>query len=199
MRVIEFADQSELTFRQRWGSYLAIFVVVAGVLAGFLYRSNIVNATFPFVKPEVGITARYPANWLLEEGPTPIVFRATDPSASPFKTTLQVQLVPTGPGTTAAYILNQLDMDRSARLPAYRSLDRQPVVLTGAQRGTQMIYAYAAVGANPFLQDEPVTVRAIDLVVLRPGQAIVISYQADAASFEKNRHYFDDFLRSLSF
>lgn len=198
-RITESRGGSGLTFRQRWATYLTLAVAMLGILAGVLYRANTIGATYPFINREVGITARYPARWLLEESPPDFVLRARDPGALPFKTTLQVTLVPTGAGARPADILNLLDMDRASRLPAYRSLGRVPITLVGGGRGQQMTYAFAYVEPNPFLQTEPVTVRAVDIVVLRPGQAVVISYQAAAAEFERQRHYFDDFLRTLAY
>jgi hypothetical protein len=62
-----------------------------------------------------------------------------------------------------------------------------------------MLYAYAASEANPILQSIPIVVRAIDVVVLRSSQAVIITYRADAESFERNRHYFEAFLRALEF
>jgi hypothetical protein len=196
IRIVE--DRPELTLRQRWNSYLAILIAVVGVILGFVYRANIVDATYPFINRQVGITARYPARWLLEERDSRVVFRAVDPTARPFKTALQITLIPIGEGATAAGILNLLNMDRAARLPAYRSFIPEDADV-GGQRGTQMFYAYASVGADPFLDDLPITVRAIDIVLLRPGQAVVITYEDDANAFERNRHYFEAFLRSIAF
>jgi hypothetical protein len=190
--------EPDLTFNQRWNSYLAIAIALGGVIFGFFYRANVINATFPFINREAGITARYPANWLLTENPGAVVFRAEDPTARPFKTAIQITLLPIGAGAQAADILNLLNMDRAARLPAYRSFVPEDSAL-GTSRATQMRYAYASVGTDPFLQVEPVTVRALDIVVLRPGQAIVITYEAAVDRFEEKRGYFDAFLRSLSF
>ncbi len=188
-----------LTLRQRLANYLVIGAALLAIGYGFIYRDNILSATFPFVNREAGITARYPARWLLEEGGARFVLRAQDPAALPFKTTIQLQLIPIGDGARPADILDLLDIDRAARLPAYRSLSRSPANLPGGQRGQQMIYAYAYIDPNPFLQAEPITVRALDLVILRTGQAVVITYEAKADVFEAYKHYFDAFLRSLTF
>jgi len=190
--------RTPLTFRQRWASYLAILVAVLGLAAGFVYRSNVINATYLYDNPQVGIAARYPARWLLEENDRDVVFRARDTIELPFKTTLQIRLIPTGEGARAGDILNLLDMDRAARLTGYRSLERLPLTLPDGRRGTLMYYAYAFVGTDPFLQNQPITVRAEDVVLLRTGQAVVITFESAADTFEANRHYFDSFLASLS-
>lgn len=193
------SDDTSLSLRQRTANYLVISVALAAVIYGFIYRDNLISATFPFVNREAGISARYPARWLLDESDSRFVLRAQDPAALPFKTTIRLQLIPIGSGARPADILDLLDIDRAARLPAYRSLSRTPTTLPGGQRGQQMIYAYAYIDPNPFLQAEPITVRALDLVVLRTGQAVVITYEAKADVFEKHKHYFDAFLRSLTF
>ena len=40
-------------------------------------------------------------------------------------------------------------------------------------------------------------IRAVDVVVLHSSQAIIITFRSDAESFDRNRHYFDDFLKTL--
>ncbi|PJF36545.1 MAG: hypothetical protein CUN49_04910 [Candidatus Thermofonsia Clade 1 bacterium] len=192
-------ELTPLSLRQRLANYLVILAAFAAVAYGFIYRNSIISATFPFINREAGITARYPARWLLDESDSRFVLRAQDPDTLPFKTAIRLQLIPIGQDARPADILDLLDIDRAARLPAYRSLSRTPTVLPGGQRGQQMIYAYAYIDPNPFLQAEPITVRALDLVVLRTGQAVVITYEAKADVFEKHKHYFESFLRSLTF
>lgn len=199
MTILYDSDRPELTFRQRWASYLTLLVAVGGLLLGVIYRNNTVGATYPFINRQLGISARYPANWLLEEGGDQFVLRARDPAALPFKTTIQMSLLATGQGARPSDVLNLLDLDRARRLAAYRSLSQDTAVLPGGQRGVQMEYAYASVETNPFLQTEPITVRATDIVVLRQNQAVVITFIAESARYEEYRTYFEAFLRTLAF
>lgn len=194
-------DRAELTFRQRWGSYLALALAALSLLTGVLFRANSLGEAATYTNPEAGIEARYPASWLLTEGgeSDDFVFRAQNSAARPFKTLLQVRLIPTGSGVRPGDVLNLLDLDRAGHLAAYRSLQRSPATLPDGRRGTQMTYSYAYIDPDPFLQAEPVTVRAIDVVVLRPAQAVVITFESDAAVFEENAAHFDAFLRSLVF
>ncbi|MCC7447286.1 MAG: hypothetical protein IT324_07725 [Anaerolineae bacterium] len=192
-------DRLELNFRQRWASYLTIAVAIAGLLGGLLLRNNMTNATVRFENKQSGIAVRYPVDWLLEQGQDDFVIRVQDPAATPFKTTLQISLQPIGEGARVAYILDLLNIDRAATLSAYRPLEIVPITLPNGSgiQGTQMTYAYVATESNPFLQTVPIVVRAIDVVVIRSSQAIIVTYQADAQSFERNRHYFDTLLRTL--
>lgn len=196
--MIEIIDERlELNFRQRWASYLTIAVAIAGVLGGLLLRANMVNATVRFENTQTGIAVRYPVDWLLEQGQDDFVIRVQDPAATPFKTTLQIALQPIGEGARVAYILDLLNINRAATLSAYRPLEIVPIMLPSGIQGTQMTYAYVATESNPFLQTVPIVVRAIDVVVIRSSQAVIITYETDAQSFERNRHYFDTFLRTL--
>jgi hypothetical protein len=194
-------ERPALNFRQRWGSYLAIAFAALAVLAGALFRANSLGAVATYTNPEAGIEARYPAAWLLTEGGEggEFVFRAQDSGARPYKTLLQLRLIPTGPGVRPGDVLNLLDLDRAGHLAAYRSLMRSPVSLPDGRRGTRMTYSYAYINPDPFLQAEPVTVRAVDVVVLRPAQAVVITFESDAAVFEENVVHFEAFLNSLVF
>lgn len=193
-------QSTELNFRQRWASYLTIAVAVAGLLGGVLLRSSIVNATVRFENKQAGIAVRYPVNWLLDENREDFVLRLQDPAAIPFKTTLQISIVPIGQGARSALdILNPLNISRATSLPSYRTLEISPITLPNGAQATQMLYAYAASETNPILQSIPIVVRAVDVVVLRGSQAIVVTYRADTDSFERNQHYFDAFLRTLEF
>jgi hypothetical protein len=193
-------QSAELNFRQRWASYLTIAVAVVGLLGGVLLRSSIIDATVRFENKQAGIAVRYPVNWLLDENREDFVLRVEDPAATPFKTMLQISIVPIGQGARSALdILNPLNISRATSLPSYRTLEISPIRLPNGTSATQMLYAYAASEANPILQSIPIVVRAIDVVVLRSSQAVIITYRADAESFERNQHYFEAFLRSLEF
>ena len=192
-----FAESTELNFRQRWASYLTIFVAVIGLAGGIALRSRSLNATDRFENRQEGLAANYPSNWLLEEGAGDFVFRVQDPAALPFKTTLQISLLTVGPGARTADIPDLLNMTRAASLPAYRPLAITPTTLPNGTQGIQMEYAYVATETNPFLQTVPIVVHALDVIVLRSNQAVVITYRADSQSFDSNRHFFDSFLRTL--
>ena len=192
----------ELNFRQRWASYLTLLAALVGVLGGALLHNQALNATQVFENKEAGISARYPTNWLLQEGKTvggalDFVFRAQDPSALPFKTTLQVSLIPVGPQARASDIPDLLNMSRATAYAAYRPLSIVPVALTNDIHGIQMTYAYVSTETNQFLQSVPIAVEAQDVIVLHSSRAVIITYQADSQTFDGNHHYFDNFLTSL--
>ena len=193
------ADPGELNFRQRWASYLTIFTAIVALLLGYALRSRNLEATQRFENKQAGISVRYPVNWLLDQGRGTIVVRAQDPAALPFKTTLEISLLPVGPDARTADIPNLLNTSRATTVSTYRTLAITPTTLPNGQQGIQMNYAYVASEDNPFIQTVPIVVQATDVIVLRSNQAIIITYRADAQSFERNQHYFQNFLRSLEF
>lgn len=185
--------------RQRLATYLVIAITAAALGAGALLRVSVEDATFPFIDQTTGITARYPANWLIERGSAraEYVMRAQDPAALPFKTTLAIAVLPIGPDATVYDVTEYLTVKRAASLSSYRSLDIMPTRLPNGTPATQMRYAYAASENNPSLKSLPIAVSATDVIVLTKGQAIIISYLADVGSFDHNQHYFAAFLRRL--
>jgi hypothetical protein len=201
-------ERFEANTRQRWGSYLAIIASLALIAAGFALRSRDLNATQRVESTADGIAARYPAGWLVEVNDTvgqpgaarvrDFVFRIQDPAALPFKTTLQVSLLPVGPDATIADIPDQINLTRANGFNSYRVLQIQTVRF-GERPAISLEYAYVEQEANPFLQSLPVVVRGIDVITVRSSQAILITFRAESQSFERNRPYFDTFLRSLSF
>src|SRR5262249_40536896 len=141
---------------------------------------------------------RYPARWLLEENQGGVVFRVVDPAAIPYKTAIEISMLPVGPGARSALdVLNPLNITRAISYPAYSTLEIVPVVLPNGKQATQRTSAYPNVQPTPGLQTAPIMVRAVDVVLIHSSQAIIITFRSDSASFDRNRHYFDDFLRTL--
>ncbi len=193
---------AELNFHQRWASYLTILAALVGLVGGAFLHSRNLNATQLFENKEAGISAQYPTNWLLQQGKTSggaldYVFRAQDPSGIPFKTTLQVSLIPVGPQARAADIPDLLNMTRATAYAAYRPLAIVPVALSKDVQGIQMTYAFVSSETNQFLQSVPIVVEAEDVIVLHSSRAVIITYKADSQSFDRDHHYFDSFLTSL--
>ncbi|HVO41197.1 MAG TPA: hypothetical protein VMT34_01180 [Aggregatilineales bacterium] len=201
--MIEIAatESAELNFRQRWATYLTLMTALLGLLLGVLLRARVINATDFYQNSQNGISARYPASWLLTQADLgeDLVFRVEDLSAVPFKTTMQLALRASGPDERANDVRDRLNISRSSQFVAYRALDTSPVTLVDGSPALRMNYAYVADEPNPFLQSVPVVVRGVDIIVLRNRQVLIISYRADSASFDTYYHYFDAFLRSLQF
>jgi len=95
--IMDTSGQIPLTFNQRWNSTLAIVLAAAVLMVGLTLRANALNTTQTFEDLETGVRARVPAGWLLDMQSTEYVFRAQDPAARPFKTMLQVSVLPWDP------------------------------------------------------------------------------------------------------
>jgi hypothetical protein len=90
-------------------------------------------------------------------------------------------------------------MNRAPTLDGYRILSREPFVLPDESNATAMSYAFVATEANPFLESIPVVVEGLDILTIRRGQAIVITFLSDAGNYDQNYVMFEQFLRNLRF
>jgi hypothetical protein len=189
---------TEITPAQRWGSYLCVLLTVGLVAAGVNLRGSVVNATRRFDSPEVGISVRYPASWLIDQTSTQYVFRVQDPAAIPFKTSITVSIIARGENSSAEEVLRDRSLKRSSQVAPYRSLGIETIRLRDGTEARQQTYAYAEVEKNPFLRSEPIIVRAVDVVVMRGRQAIIITFEADSLSFEQDMRFFEAFLATLT-
>lgn len=177
----------------RYGSLLTVLVTAAVLTLGLLLRQSELASTLPFADRTAGIQTRYPAGWLLDtEGD--YVMQVRDPAARPFKTTYQIQVVPSGPQTSVRNVLDNLTLQRSSELAAYRVLSVQAV----SERVTRMDFAFVDTDPNPFLQRLPVVVLGTDLVVLEGDRAIVITLLASKDSYNSEFPRFQRFFTALS-
>lgn len=200
MAVIEFgAVQDELTQRQRWSHYFAVIFGVISFVVGVNLRDSALNATTLYTNSQAGITAEYPQNWLIDESPPTYIFRVRDPSQAGFKTTFQVAVSPVSASTSARNILDALSMNRAPTLDGYRILSREPFALPDESAATAMSYTFVATETNPFLESIPVVVEGLDILTIRRGQAITITFLSDTGSYDQNYAIFEQFLRNLRF
>ena len=186
-----------LTFRQRWNGYLIIGALALALLLGLTLRSNTLNATQTFENLEAGIRAQIPQGWLVDSGGADYVFRAEDPDALPFKTLLQVSILPVGPDATPGNILYLIDMQRPNTLPAYRFISRSQITLRDGSPAIRRTYAYTQDERNPALESLPIVVEGVDVIVLRRSQAVIVTYREERSAFDGNYYRFENLLRTL--
>lgn len=199
MTLVEITGRDEIfTRQQRWAHLLTIIVAGILFLVGLNLRANILNATTPYSNVQAGIRARYPANWLLDESGD-YVFRVRDMTRVGFKTTIRVEARPIGPGTTARSIFDALNTDRPQTLPAYRAFPWEEYILPDETAAVAMSYTFVAVETNPFLESLPIVALGLDILAIKGGQAIIITFRSDAGTFEKDIAIFNRFLESLEF
>jgi hypothetical protein len=193
----EFIETSApLSFTQRWNTYLALALAAAVLFVGLTLRSNTLSATQTFENLEAGVRAQVPNGWLLDTESDEYVFRAQDPNALPFKTTLQVSVLTIGTDATPNLVLDLLNLERAPRLSNYTEISRRDETLRG-DPAKRMIYTYVDYERNPFQASVPVVVEGVDVVVLRRGQAIIITYREESAAFNQNLYRFENLLQTV--
>lgn len=199
MSIIEINERPlELTQRQRWSHYFVFIYALVAVFIGFQIRSATIDATVSYINSQVGIRAFYPQRWLIDTSGD-YVFRVRDLSQLGFKTTLQVDVKPVTLNTSARNLLDSLTLNRANTLSGYKVQSRTPYTLPNGQEATSMLYVYTASGDNPFLATVPTVVEGMDILTIRRGQAIIITFLCDAQTFDDNLPIFTRFLDDLEF
>ncbi len=199
MGFVEITGREQVLIRQqRLGHFLTILLIVLGLLYSLNLRTGVVSSTVPYTDLQAGISVNYPANWLLDTSGD-YVFRVRDMSRTGFKTTLQVTLRPVGPDMTERNVLDSLNITRPISLSTYDIQSVEQIMLTSETPATLMRYTYVDTETNPFLESFPIVVAGEDILTLSGGQAIIITFRADARTFDQDRAIFLQFLRTLEF
>jgi len=199
MELIEITGQEEeFTRRQRWSHALTVIVGVVVLLYGLNMRAGALYATTIYDNAQAGIRANYPQNWLLDESED-YVFRVRDMARIGFKTTILITTQPIGPDMTERNVLDTLNITRPLIMAAYNILSIGDYTLPDGTPATAMNYTYVAVDTNPFLESVPAVVLGQDIITIRGGQAIIITFCADAQTFDQDSAIFNRFLASLEF
>ena len=189
----------ELTQRQRWSHYFALAFGVLGVIIGVNLRDTTLKATTFYQDTRAGIRAFYPQNWLIDTSNSAYIFSVQDISAQGFKTTIRVSTVPIGAETTARNVLEELTLNRSQTLAQYSVFAIGPYPLPDNPDAISMLYAFASGESDPFLSGLPSVVRGLDVLAIKRGQAIVITFLCDARTYDDNVPIFRQFVDELEF
>jgi hypothetical protein len=199
MTVIEIGGGNELSARQRWGHNLVMLFAVFAFIIGVNLRDSALNATWIYTNTEAGIRAEYPQNWLIDtEGD--YIFRVRDVSNTGYPTTIQVSVRPVSPDTPPRYIFDALTLSRSQTLASYNVLSsNRDVVLPDESLATVMNYTFAATENDPFLESVPIIIRGQDILTIRRGQAIIITFLTESVTYGENYTIFEHFISSLEF
>lgn len=188
----------QITPRQRWSIALSYALILVGLLLGINQRDNSQNQTSIYRNVEAGITARYPARWLLEESSTNI-FRVRDMSHRGYPTVIEVRTLAIGAESAERNVLDRLSLQRSQVLIDYAVLGYDTFVLPDESPAVTMSYSFVARDNSPFLEGVPSIVIGVDILTIRRGQALVISYRADSEIYERELDTLFAFLQELEF
>jgi hypothetical protein len=199
MRTFPIPVEAPLTRTQRWANGLVFLTALAVLAFGFLLKDQIMGGTQTYRDLAAGILAQYPSGWLLETQGD-FVFRVRDPKSPSFRTTLQVAVESIGADAAARNILDDLAFKRSLTLAAYETLRTIPdYPLPDGETATRLEYVYVDTEANPFLESLPVVVYGVDIVSIKGGQAIIITFQVEADRFDEEEWRLEQFLATLEF
>ncbi|HML22509.1 MAG TPA: hypothetical protein PKD09_12725 [Aggregatilinea sp.] len=196
-RIVVHEDVPALNFRQRWNTYLALFSAVVALFVGITLRNNALNATTTFEDLESGIRAQIPRGWLVESGSGSLVFSAEDAAATPFKTLLQVSIIPVGSDATPRNVVDQINIERAQQFSSYRRMTQTEQILRDGSAAIRMTYTYAQSEPNPFLESPTIAVEGVDVVILRGVQAVIVTYREERSAFDDNLYRFENLLQTL--
>ncbi len=192
-------NSNQLTFRQRWNHYLVIVAALVGFLVAIYLRDNALNAVTPYNNTTAGISALYPHNWLIDTSGD-YIFRVQNASRVGFKTTIQVGVQAVSSNTTTRNLVDALTLNRSQLLAGYHALSsNNEYILPDGSQATLVNYTYAAVNADPFLDTVPIVVRGIDILSIKRGQAVIVTFLADSNTYKADYKIFERFLNTLEF
>lgn len=197
MSIVEFIDDNVGDSRnQRWGHFLTLGFIVVALIIGLNLRDGTLYATNTYINNEVGIRADYPRGWLVDfEGD--YVFRARDINRVGFKTTIQIGLYPFTDDMTERNVLDSLSLSRPQSLSTYIEIDTSRVALPRGEMATSHDYTFVYTESDPFLAPLPIVVVGRDILIVRRGQVILISFITDALTFEEDLEIFERFLSNL--
>jgi hypothetical protein len=199
MTVIEIGPGKELSARQRWGHNLVMLFAVFAFVIGINLRDSALNAIWIYTNTEAGIRAKYPQNWLIDTDGD-YVFRVRDISKTGYPTTIQVSVRPVSADTPPRYIFDALTLSRSQTLASYNVLASNiEFVLPDESVATIMNYTFAATENDPFLESVPIVIRGQDILTIRRGQAIIITFLTESVAYQQNYAIFERFINNLEF
>lgn len=197
--VIERPSSTGSNQRQRWSNIFTIAYAVVALVLALQIKNATESATVVYADPEVGITVQYPQNWLIDtEGDS--VLRVRNMAADGFKTSIQVQVLPVNVDITERNLIDNLILSRSQTLASFGVLARDAITLGENERpATAMTFTYVDSERNPFLESLPLVVQGMDVLTTQGGQALIVTFLSDAATFDANLPIFQRFLDDLDF
>ncbi len=188
----------QITPRQRWSIALSYIMIIIGLALGVNQRDSLLNQTSTYSNIEAGIEAEYPARWLLDESDDNI-FRVRDMSHRGFNTLIEVSSLPVGAGSAERNLLDRLSMQRAQVLIDYTVLGYDSYRLPDEAQAITMYYSYVSRDASPFLEGISTIVNGLDILTVRRGQALVISFRADSTIFQRELQTLRTFVDNLQF
>jgi len=188
----------DVTRNDRFNAVLVPLIFVIALVVGLYMRQSTSSGVWPYVSQEAGIEASYPAGWLFDETSNDYVVRLSDPASRPFKTQFIIRVVPASQFTSVRNVLDELTIQRSVELSAYRVLNVENVVVNDVE-ATQMNFVFVNADPDPFSQRVPAVVLGTDIVIIDEGRAITVTFMSSEETYQENLSDFQRFLSSLRY
>ena len=188
----------QITPRQRWSIALSYLLIAIGLALGLNQRDAALNLSSVYRNVEAGITASYPARWLLDESGD-YVFRARDMSHRGYQTLIELRTLPVGPDSAERNILDHLSLQRAQVLVDYTVLGYDTYRLPDETWAISMSYSFVARDSSPFLEGVSSIVNGLDILTLRRGQALIITFRADSSIYRRELETLRWFIQNLEF
>ncbi len=188
----------QITPRQRWSIALSYFLIAIGLALGLNQRDASLNMSSVYRNVEAGITASYPARWLLDESGD-YVFRVRDMSHRGYQTLIEMRTLPIGPDSAERNFLDHLSLQRAQVLVDYTVLGYDSYRLPDETWAISMSYSFVARDPSPFLEGVSSIVNGLDILTLRRGQALVITFRADSGIYRRELETLRWFIQHLEF
>ena len=179
----------QVTPRQRWSIAITYVLIVLGLALGVNLRDGSLNLASDYRNLEAGISAKYPARWLLEES-GPFIFRVRDMAHRGFNTVIEVSAAPVG---------SELTLQRSQVLIDYSVLGYDDYRLADGSAAISMSYSFVSRDSNPFLEGVSSIVYGLDILTIRRGQALIVAFRADAEIYVRELDTLRWFIQNLEF
>ncbi|MCY3979169.1 MAG: hypothetical protein OXG23_13805, partial [Chloroflexi bacterium] len=116
-----------------------------------------------------------------------------------FKTVIEVSTSPVGPDTTERNIFDQLSLQRSQVLIDYTVLGFDTYRLADDSAAVSMSYSFVSRDTSPFLEGVSSIVNALDILTIRRGQALIVSFRADNKIYQAELETLRWFVQNLEF
>ena len=188
----------ETTRSQRFSNYFTLIYCALALLIGVNLRDSSLYGVTAFTNREVGITAYYPTNWLFSTTDT-TVLEVQDSQRLGYKTAIRIQVIPFASGMSPRNVIDTLALDRRISLPFYKILSISERPLQTDDITTVIEYTYVADLDDPFLQLVPSVVVGEDVIIVRRNQVILVSFAADANTYQQDYEVFQRFLETLDY
>ena len=183
--------------RDRWVSLAMVGVFALALILGWVLKTAAQGRTTIGDAGETSV--RYPSGWVHSDVEPPVLFKAQDLWATPFRTTLTLERrpVPTDTVSPLSYVQSSLDLERGRTWTAYRNLQLDEPVSVGERTGMLVTFVYVEPNPNPFVETVPVVMQGEDYLFSVGERVYVCTATAAKENSTQGRKALRALVRSL--